>query len=350
MKVKSRSKIAGFVKKDKKIKTLVTAAVEKGKKQHKVLFEVLKAQYELALEESEEELDSWKRQAKELEGMMVKQKKEHESIEEEIRNKQKFILDQLKDKIECPVCLEIPRTGPVHVCSNGHFVCKKCKGTSCPTCRCPMGTGKSLLAVTVIENIDHKCKFSDCEEVFSVDKVDDHEKICEHRTVLCPHESCSDAIPLSKILDHLGQSTCSYDSEPTVIDQETGKGRANFIISRESSVAKRDLIWSMNIFVYQNHGFVVFPRKFENFYYFTLVMLDSQEECSKFHIELEVHERDSSSSKDSSVSFRFSGQPCSIDEEKATLKYLGLSVNNIAMEKILRKSQSRAFSISFRII
>ena len=106
----------------------------------------------------------------------------------------------------------------------------------------------------------------------------------------------------------------------------------------------------MNTFLYKNSNFVVFPIKFNNFYYFTLVMLDSQEECSKFNIELEVHERDSSSSKDSSVSFRFSGQPCSIDEDKATLKYLGLSVNNLAMEKILRKSQSLAFSISFRIM
>jgi len=351
MKVKSKGVIAGFDKKNKQMKMLVTTAVEKEKKQHKVLFEVLKSQYEVALEEAEEELESWKRQAKELEGMMVKQKKEHESIEEETRSKQKIILDKLKDKIECPVCLEIPRTGPAHVCSNGHFVCKKCRGDTCPTCRCPMGNGKSLLAVTVMENIDHKCKFSDCEEVFSVDTVDDHEKICEHRTVLCPNESCSDAIPLSKMLDHLGQRTCSSDSEPTVIDQETGKGRANFKISSESSVAKRDLIWSVNTFVYQNNSFVLYPRKFENFYYFTLVMLDSREECSKFNIELEVHERDSSSSKDSSVSFRFSGQPCSIDEDKATLKYLGLSVNNMAMDKILRKSQSTAFafSISFRI-
>ena len=96
-----------------------------------------------------------------MEGLLVKQKPEHEETIDE----QKSILEQLKDKKECPVCLEIPRTGPVHVCPNGHFVCKTCKSASCPTCRAPMGTGKSLLAVTVIENIDDKCQFVDCEEV-----------------------------------------------------------------------------------------------------------------------------------------------------------------------------------------
>ena len=33
----------------------------------------------------------------------------------------------LRKRVECPVCLEIPRSGPVFVCKNGHFVCQKCK-------------------------------------------------------------------------------------------------------------------------------------------------------------------------------------------------------------------------------
>ena len=42
----------------------------------------------------------------------------------------------LRKRVECPVCLEIPRSGPVFVCKNGHFVCQKCKrGGNCPTCR-----------------------------------------------------------------------------------------------------------------------------------------------------------------------------------------------------------------------
>ena len=97
------------------------------------------------------------------------------------------LLGKIKENLECPVCLEIPRSGPVFVCPNGHFVCKKCKTGSCPTCRGEMGNGKSLLAITVIENIDHKCKFVECEELFPLDKLDAHKKIGQHRIVKCLH-------------------------------------------------------------------------------------------------------------------------------------------------------------------
>merc|ERR1719154_219774 len=81
------------------------------------------------------------------------------------------ILDQMKDKVECPVCMEVPRSGPVPVCPNGHFVCKKCKTGACPTCRVPMGNNKSLLAGIVIDNIKHGCRFIKCEKSYAIDKV-----------------------------------------------------------------------------------------------------------------------------------------------------------------------------------
>ena len=82
--------------------------------------------------------------------------------------KQEGMMQQILDKLECPVCLNIPRCGPVPVCPNGHFVCIKCKADSCPTCRTVMGSGKSLLASTSLENIEHKCKFDHCEEKFAL--------------------------------------------------------------------------------------------------------------------------------------------------------------------------------------
>merc|ERR1719470_221816 len=53
------------------------------------------------------------------------------TIYKELQDKHDKICNQLKDKLECPVCLEIPRTGPVYICPNGHFVCKKTE--ACPT-------------------------------------------------------------------------------------------------------------------------------------------------------------------------------------------------------------------------
>ena len=61
--------------------------------------------------------------------------------------------DYLKKSVECPVCLEVPRKGPVFTCPNGHLVCQKCKREFCPTCREAMGDNKSLMAVDVIEKV-----------------------------------------------------------------------------------------------------------------------------------------------------------------------------------------------------
>merc|ERR1719186_346958 len=100
------------------------------------------------------------------------------------------LVNKLKDKVECPVCLEIPWTGPVPVCPNGHLVRQDCKRDTCPTCRVQMGNGHSLLVVTILENIDHKCKFDECDDYFPVDKVKDLIKVCSHRTVTGPYGHC----------------------------------------------------------------------------------------------------------------------------------------------------------------
>ena len=80
------------------------------------------------------------------------------------KRKYEDLVGKLRDKVECPVCLELPRQSPVHVCPNGHVVCAGCVRTQCPTCRTNMKENvisTSLLATTVLENIDHKCNYCD---------------------------------------------------------------------------------------------------------------------------------------------------------------------------------------------
>ena len=68
----------------------------------------------------------------------VKVKKENEKLEreknyfeekymklEEDKNK---IEEKLQKLVECPVCLTLPREGPVPCCVKGHFVCSPCLG------------------------------------------------------------------------------------------------------------------------------------------------------------------------------------------------------------------------------
>ena len=36
--------------------------------------------------------------------------------------------EDLKKEVECPICMEIPRTVPIYACPNGQLVCRSCKG------------------------------------------------------------------------------------------------------------------------------------------------------------------------------------------------------------------------------
>ena len=59
-----------------------------------------------------------------LEMMESKNKVEREKIKLE-DEKSKFEA-KLRKLVECPVCLKLPRKGPVPCCANGHLVCSPC--------------------------------------------------------------------------------------------------------------------------------------------------------------------------------------------------------------------------------
>ena len=78
--------------------------------------------------------------------MKVEKNATAKKLQDELES-EKMKVDNLKKQIECPVCLEVPRKGPVFACLNGHLVCQRCKQESCPTCMEEVGDGKSLVAV-----------------------------------------------------------------------------------------------------------------------------------------------------------------------------------------------------------
>ena len=62
-------------------------------------------------------------------------------------------LDDLKDFLECPICVTIPNRGPIYQCESGHIICKDChsKLTKCPQCRNPLGKTRALQLEKIIE-------------------------------------------------------------------------------------------------------------------------------------------------------------------------------------------------------
>ena len=266
-----------------------------------------------------------------------------EIIEDELKSEKKKV-DNLKKQIECPICLEVPRKGPVYACPNGHLVCQRCKQESCPTCMEDVGDNKSLVAVAVIENILHDCKFVECAEEFSLSHIEAHEKICEHRFVACPYQGkCDQRVALSKLLDHLEKTPCSSNTEPILV---TGScGFENFNLSILGRLKNPQISWKVTTYCYDGHFFALKVNKAGDFWRFVIVMFESPAVCSEFSIGTEVYE--ASSSPDRRISAKVRCQPCSIDHTAAEMEGFGLYVPHRFMEKMVLKEESFRFTVSF---
>jgi len=284
--------------------------------------------------EKEEELDSSKRR-------MDEQEEELDSSRSKM-NKLENILQKLEDKVECPVCLDVPRSAPVPVCPNGHIVCEKCTRFNCPTCRCVMGAGKSILAGTVIENIKHKCKFNDCNKTFALEDLETHEVVCLHRTVNCPYRTCPMKIPIAQLVDHLKSSeTCGKGNVAPMIAENW------YCRIYRGVVSKQSISWSIPMYSYCGEILAIYPIKSKGQFFFVIVMFASEFECSKYKFEMIVHESEKKTFE-SEDAVKFQGSPLSIDVKKEELKLYGSSEQ--LMSKILRKSTDKnSFGLSFKI-
>jgi len=269
--------------------------------------------------------------------------KEEEKNSKELTSKHDLFVEKLSDKLECPVCLEVPRAGPVPVCQNGHFVCKQCKKATCPTCRVGMGNGKSLLASIVLENIDHRCRFDACEEYFALDKLDDHAQVCQHRTVSCPYGNCNEEVSILRMIQHLSSSKkcCNYSAACATVKNSLVVMRG-YSLKQDVMITDK-LCWPTSLFSLDGYGVCIFPEKDGGNFYFSCIMFASEAVCSKYKIEMTVHA--SKSLPDSDLSFKSVGKPSSIDENQNETKYFGLVVNAKAMVKISRKGDD-VFNIS----
>jgi hypothetical protein len=113
----------------------------------------------------------------------------------------------LKNLLECPVCLMVPRKAPIFQCTRGHIVCGECKPNirTCPQCQIPMDNIRSLVSEKVLEQLPTSCKYVDhgCQVEMMRDVLVEHEKNCQNRIVNCVALACQQKVPLSSLLSHL---------------------------------------------------------------------------------------------------------------------------------------------------
>jgi len=117
--------------------------------------------------------------------------------------------DHVKDVLECPVCLIVPRKGPIYQCNRGHIVCNVCRSNLaiCPQCNATLRYNvRCLVAEKMRDNVGIPCKFGGCNVEMQRLELERHEKLCAHREVECPGPECKKIIPLPKLVDHIHAS------------------------------------------------------------------------------------------------------------------------------------------------
>jgi len=287
---------------------------------------------------------------KEIETMKTEKEREMSDLKRQLEqaNLDRHLVQQLREKVECPVCMEVPRTGPVPICPNGHVVCSKCRTRACPVCRVIMGAGHSLLAKTIIEKIEHKCRYAGCNMFISVDKIGEHDKSCVHRTVMCPYGRCNAQVNLTKLMDHI-HFKCSRDGIASVVEVVNPPCvmTAKFTIPEQEKSAAF-VAWPLKTYCFGDVKFGVFLEKQGGLYSFCFLMFSSETVCSQYRIDMAVHDYHQTKEQ-ADVCFKFSGSPCSIDVDKKDYLYLGLVVNVKGMEQIFKKTQDNACMLSFTI-
>ena len=198
-------------------------------------------------------------------------KKEHDLSKKdeeiaEIGHKLMNLTSRLEERVRCPVCLDVPTSGPVYACPKGHCVCSSCyQGfhSQCPLCRNQMYQTTSLLAVTVIENIDHVCPHEGCTARVPANKIEDHMKSCDLRPVSCPSHRCEKTVPYSKLLEHI-KSSCK-SSQPKMAVQDSQYSRTVAILEPKVLSENFVIIW----LEWKNmHFFLTFKGEgnYRNFY------------------------------------------------------------------------------------
>jgi len=266
----------------------------------------------------------------------------------------------LRDKVKCPVCLDVPKKAPIPVCPNGHVVCSKCVREKCPTCRVKMEQGKSSLAVTVIENIDHDCENEGCNEKLSHRELVSHDKSCFYRLVECPDlESCKEKISLASLPTHLvscclrGSKIKSYKMPHVVQFYHTP------LTSLGMGNGKCDSTWKLESMRFDEHIFLLkvvarFNKSEDGHKWsFMVQMLGSEEETLKYGATIIVHRK--GDDPEGKFSSRYYGDICTIDitkEEDADKKGLCLTLSDGAMKRFLvdvdpkDANSSKSFSVS----
>ena len=71
-----------------------------------------------------------------------------------LKENEKFVaaMEEKRNILQCPVCLETPTSIPIFRCNNGHILCSVCRShvNVCPECRIGLGDQRCLISEKIV--------------------------------------------------------------------------------------------------------------------------------------------------------------------------------------------------------
>jgi E3 ubiquitin-protein ligase SIAH1 len=227
------------------------------------------------------------------------------------------MIDSLREIVECPVCMEVPRIGPFHQCKNGHVVCNRChpKLNRCPACREPID-GRCLKTEQLLKLVPTLCKFSQsgCKTELVPSLLRNHEIDCETKLMQCPSMTCSTNILPSYLIQHLSMSACKVLSYKCSGDasQVTFGG----LLSVDDTMMISEVLRSyvpMSITVFGEKFFRETVRTRDGNWIFWVYFLGSENEAKNYFYTISI------TNSDKSVKSNYTGQVTSMRLYRAAI-------------------------------
>jgi len=246
-----------------------------------------------------------------------KEDKPREASADTQPKKDQIDADELKDLLECPVCLRVPRTIPIYQCARGHVVCGECKPnvSTCPQCRDVLGNIRSLVSEKVLEKLPASCIFADngCEVEVMRNLLEKHESQCKYRLVNCVDLACQQRISLSNLLTHLDSDHETED----FVRVEGGEYKSHFIVNEEDF--QKDIMWISDQLHYMGKYFYrECCRSNKGLWYIWVYQLDTEPGVGdQFSCQISVH------SKDDEESLTCKSKPINLDLTKEKIAESG---------------------------
>jgi len=293
------------------------------------------------------EVNTTKRKYEDLEiEKIIKENKKMKQDAEDLREKNEALVRELEERVRCPVCLDIPLTSPIHSCPAGHCLCSSCyqgKASTCPVCRVKMGANTSLLAMSIIQNINHQCRFEECTVKIPLKDFEKHKTTCSFRLVTCPSVVCRKGVGYSKVADHvLEECEYSFVQEHKSYHNPIGSSVVKEYCIRNEHLPTKTFhvmgfFWSGKYFFFTNVKTEGFNR---NMY---VQMLGTKEECSKYRVAITLRNIDT----DENISY--TSQPFPMEMEEEDKKEGGLTISERLMKKLVSPKKGKEEFSKFHI-